>query len=86
MAPALSDSQEIVHTLFYLDEYNSIDMEAEEIIKVNGESGKRIKLHLMGLDHLLEEWYEKKKTLESGEISQEEYYEWKMNWSVDIDR
>ncbi|WP_280175249.1 hypothetical protein [Maledivibacter halophilus] len=40
----------------------------------------------MGLDHLLEEWYEKKKALESGKISQEEYYEWKMNWPKNIDR
>lgn len=86
MAPALSNSQEIIHTLFYLDEYNSIDMEAEEIIKENGESGNRIKLHLMGLDHLLEEWYEKKKALESGRISQEEYYEWKLNWPEDMNK
>ncbi|WP_034602436.1 helix-turn-helix domain-containing protein [Clostridiisalibacter paucivorans] len=49
------------------------------------ESGKKIKFHLIGLDHLLEEWYEKKKALESGKISQEEYYEWKMNWPKNMD-
>jgi hypothetical protein len=57
-------------------------MEAEKIVKENRESGNRIKLHLMGLGHLLEEWYEKKKALESGKISQEEYYEWKMKWAI----
>lgn len=40
---------------------------------------KKISLSIMGMDDLLEEWYEKQKALQKGELNQEEYYEWKMN-------
>lgn len=80
MAPALDKTEEIIHALIYLDELNQLKMEAEDYTTPEGEELKRIKLSLTYLDNYLEEWYEKKKSLENDGISQDEYYEWKVNW------
>lgn len=80
MAPAIDKTEDIVHALIYLDELNQLKMEAEDYTTPEGDELKRIKLSLTYLDTYLEEWYEKKKALENDEISQDEYYEWKVNW------
>ena len=80
MAPAIDKTEEIIHALIYLDELNQLKMAAEEYTTPEGEELKRIKLSLTYLDTYLEEWYEKKKALENDEITQDEYYEWKVNW------
>lgn len=80
MAPALDKTEEIVHALIYLDELNQLKMEVEEYTTPDGENLKKTKLSLTYLDNYLEEWYEKKRALENDEITQDEYYEWKVNW------
>lgn len=80
MAPSLTKTEEIIHTLIYLDEYNQLKMQEEEYTTEEGENLKTIKLSMTALDMYLEEWYEKKKALENNEITQDEYYEWKLNW------
>ena len=80
MAPAIDKTEEIIHALIYLDELNQLKMEAEDYTTPEGVELKRIKLSLGYLDTYLEEWYKKKKALENDEISQDEYYEWKVNW------
>lgn len=80
MAPSLTKTEEIIHTLIYLDEYNQLKMQADEYTTQEGENVKTIKLSMTALDMYLEEWYDKKKALENNEITQDEYYEWKINW------
>jgi transcriptional regulator with XRE-family HTH domain len=80
MAAAIDKTEEIMHALIYLDEYNQLEMEAEDYTTPEGVDLKKIKLNLTYLDSYLEEWYEKKQALERGDISQEEYYEWKISW------
>ena len=80
MAPAIDKTEEIVHALIYLDELNQLKMEAEVYNTPEGAELKRIKLSLTYLDTYLEEWYDKKKALKNDEITQDEYYEWKVNW------
>lgn len=80
MAPAIDKTEDIIHALIYLDELNQLKMEAEDYTTPEGKKLKKIKLSLTYLDNYLEEWYEKKKALENDEITQEEYYEWKVNW------
>ncbi len=55
-------------------------MDAENYTTPEGVELKRIKLSLGYLDTYLEEWYEKKNALENEKITQDEYYEWKVNW------
>lgn len=80
MAPAIDSTEEIIYALIYLDEYNQLNMEAEDYTTPEGVALKRIKLNLTFLDRFLEEWYDKKEELNNGIITQEEYYEWKINW------
>ena len=80
MAPAIDKTEDIIHSLIYLDELNQLKMEAEDYTTPEGIELKRVKLSLSYLDNYLEEWYAKKQALEQGDISQEEYYEWKINW------
>lgn len=79
-APAIDKTEEIIHALIYLDELNQLKMAAEEYTTPEGVEFKRIKLSLTYLDTYLEEWYDKKKALENDEITQDEYYKWKVNW------
>ncbi len=53
---------------------------APAIDKPEGENLKRIKLSLTYLDNYLKEWHQKKKELDNDKITQEEYYNWKVNW------
>lgn len=80
MAPAIDKTEDIIHALIYLDELNQLKMEAEDYTTPEGVELKRIKLSLTYLDNYLEEWYKKKNALENKEITQDEYYEWKVNW------
>ncbi len=80
MAPAMKKTEEIIHALIYLDELNQLKMEAEEYTVPEDEKKRRIKMSLFYLDPYLEEWYDIKKAFEEDIISQEEYYEWKINW------
>lgn len=83
MAPAPESMEEIMRTLLFLDENNGVKLSAQEVITEDGREVKRISLSIMGMDGLLEEWYEKQKALQKGELTQDEYYEWKMNWTVE---
>ena len=83
MAPAPTLSEQIMQTLLWLDENNCVKLSAQEVITEDGREVKRISLSIMGMDDLLEQWYEKQKALQKGELTQEEYYEWKMNWRVE---
>ncbi|MCM1990161.1 helix-turn-helix domain-containing protein [Oceanirhabdus seepicola] len=86
MAPTLTKTEEIIHTLIYLDEYNQLKMQAEEYTTPEGENQKIINLSITAVDYYLEEWYDKKRALENNEITQEEYYEWKINWPDSSER
>ena len=72
-----------MRTLLFLDENNGVKLSAQEVITEDGREVKRISLSIMGMDGLLEEWYEKQKALQKGELTQDEYYEWKMNWKIE---
>lgn len=83
MAPAPIDPEEIMRTLFFLDENNNINLSSQEVIMEDGTEEIRISLTIKGMDYFLKQWYEKQKELKKGLIIQDEYYEWKTNWKVD---
>ncbi len=62
----MSAIEEIMRTLLFLDESNGIKLSAQEVITEDGREVKRISLSIMGMDGLLEEWYEKQKALQKG--------------------
>lgn len=85
--PSLYAAEDVIYTLFELDEHYPINLHAiedntdplspEKHIAVNFNS------HL--LDELLAEWQQRKKDLADGIISKAEYMEWKLNWPQTCD-
>ena len=78
--PTLYAAEDVMYTLFELDEHYSIrllDTEEEE-----GYSKKLVSVNFAStlLDGFLKEWQQRKKDLADGAISKAEYMEWKINW------
>lgn len=80
MGPSPYTIEEIMYSLINMDERNVVELEAEERLDKDGDPYKHINISLPHLSTFLAEWYDKKEELKKGEITQEEYYEWKINW------
>lgn len=83
--PALYAVEDIMYTLFELDEhYTTIvhDVPDEEYPESN-HLAVQFKSNL--LDSFLKEWQQRKKDLADGVISKAEYTEWKLNWPATAD-
>ena len=83
--PALYAVEDIMYTLFELDEhYTTIghDVPDEEYPESN-HLAVQFKSNL--LDSFLKEWQQRKKDLADGVISKVEYTEWKLNWPATAD-
>jgi len=80
MGPSPYTIEEIIYSLINIDERNIVELEAEERLDKDGDPYRHINISLPHLSNYLAEWFEKKEALKNEEISQEEYYEWKINW------
>lgn len=83
--PALYAVEDIMYTLFELDEhYTTIvhDVSDEEYPE-SKHLAVQFKSNL--LDSFLKEWQQRKKDLADGVISKAEYTEWKLNWPKTTD-
>jgi transcriptional regulator with XRE-family HTH domain len=79
--PTLYAAEDVMYTLFELDEHYS-DMQIHEIDNSNHLAvsfGSKL------IDDLLREWQQRKKDLADGVISKAEYMEWKVNWPQTCD-
>ena len=80
--PTLYAAEDIMYTLFELDEHYPMF-----VYDTEGNDGKYkgvcFKSNL--LNSLLEEWQQRKKDLADGVISKAEYMEWKINWPQTCD-
>jgi len=77
--PSLYAAEDVMYTLFELDEHygiqifgNTSDGENFENLSVN--FGSKL------INDFLSEWKQRKKDLADGVISKAEYMEWKLNW------
>jgi len=80
-APASIIKKDIMNFLFYLDEYGMIDLNLHEENIGDGNIDESICVSFYDIDHFLKEWFNQKKQLEEGIITDEEYFNWKSNWS-----
>jgi len=80
-APASINKKDIMNFLFYLDEYEMIDLNPREENIGDDNIDESICVSFYDIDHLLKEWFNQKKLLEAGIITEEEYFNWKSNWS-----
>jgi transcriptional regulator with XRE-family HTH domain len=85
--PTLYAAEDIMYTLFELDEHYPIRL--HEIIDDSDpdftEKHIAVNFHTRLLDEFLTEWMLRKQQLKSGKITREEYMEWKINWPQTAD-
>lgn len=81
-----SCAEDIMQTFFWLDENNGSFV---HLFQIDCNSGKNelpkhiqvgIWIDSSPINGFLEEWRQRKEQLKSGEISEDEYFEWKINW------
>jgi len=76
--PTLYTAEEVMYTLFELDERYALGVHDVEDVKA-------VSFQSRILDDLLLEWQLRKQQFASGEITKEEYTEWKLNWPQTTD-
>ena len=86
--PTLYAAEDVMYTLFELDEhypgtrlYEVTDTTDPDLPEKHMAVSFRYRL----LDDFLKEWQLRKKQLREGEITKEEYLEWKLNWPQTAD-
>ena len=86
--PTLYAAEDVMYTLFELDEhypstrlYEVTDTTDPDFPEKHMAVSFRYRL----LDEFLKEWQLRKKQLRDGEITKEEYLEWKLNWPQTAD-
>lgn len=86
--PALYSAEDIMHSLFALDEHYP-GTRLYEVTDTTGpdfpEKHISVSFRYRLLDEFLLEWQRRKKLLAAGEITREEYLEWKLNWPQTAD-
>ena len=73
-------AEDVMFTLFDLDEHYKITIHDVEDEEHPDETHKSVQFNYFLLDEFLTEWATRKKELAEGKISQSEYMEWKLNW------
>ena len=86
--PTLYAAEDIMHSLFALDEHYP-GTRLYEVTDTTGpdfpEKHISVSFRYRLLDEFLLEWQLRKKQLAAGEITREEYLEWKLNWPQTAD-
>ena len=80
--PTIYSVEDIMQTLFELDDLMPVSVHTLEPVNgdEDGEDRFVIELGEHMLDRHLREWQLRKRELEAGEISPDEYMNWKLNW------
>lgn len=78
--PTLYSAEDVMYTLFELDEHYTLPLYRIEDSENKGETHIAVGFHYSLLDDFLSDWMKKKEELASGKITKEEYFEWKINW------
>ena len=85
--PTLYAAEDIMYTLFELDEHYSIRLHeiTDDSDPDYSEKHIAVNFHARILDSFMTEWLLRKKELAEGAISKDEYFEWKLNWPATAD-
>ena len=84
-APEPLGSYSLMQILLSKDEENMVRFFEEEYSDLNGNKQVKISMSMPLLNPVFMEWNEIKKALDRGEITLEQYNEWRMNWPVKPD-
>ena len=78
--PTLYAAEDLMFTLFELDEHYDIELHEIPDPKYPKKKHIAVQFHSNVLDSFLIEWLQRKKDLADDTISKAEYTEWKLNW------
>ena len=78
--PTLYAAEDIMYTLFELDEHYPGTKLYEVTDPDSSSSHMAVSFNYRLLDEFMREWQQRKKELQAGQITKEEYQEWKLNW------
>ena len=78
--PTLYAAEDLMFTLFELDEHYDIELHEIPDPKYPKKKHIAVQFHSNVLDSFLIEWLQRKKDLADDTISKDEYTEWKLNW------
>ena len=78
--PTLYAAEDIMYTLFELDEHYPSTKLYEVSDPDSSSSHIAVSFNYRLLDEFMREWQQRKKELQAGQITKEEYQEWKLNW------
>ena len=78
--PTLYAAEDLMFTLFELDEHYDIELHEIPDPKYPKKKHIAVQFHSNVLDSFLIEWLKRKKDLADETISKAEYTEWKLNW------
>ncbi len=78
--PTLYAAEDLMYTLFELDEHYDIELHEIPDPKYPKKKHIAVQFHSNLLDSFLIEWAKRKKDLADDTISKDEYTEWKLNW------
>lgn len=78
--PTLYAAEDLMFTLFELDEHYNIELHEIPDPKYPKKKHIAVQFHSNVLDSFLIEWLQRKKDLADDTISKDEYTEWKLNW------
>ena len=78
--PTLYAAEDIMYTLFELDERYPSTKLYEVSDPDSSSSHMAVSFNYRLLDEFMREWQQRKKELQAGQITKEEYQEWKLNW------
>ncbi len=78
--PSLYSAEDLMYTLFELDEHYDIELHEIPDPKYPKKKHIAVQFHSNVLDSFLIEWLQRKKDLADDTISKAEYTEWKLNW------
>ena len=82
--PTIYSADDIMQTLFELDDMMPVSVHA---LEADDAGGDRYAIELGGhlLDRQLKEWRRRKRELALGQITPDEYMNWKLNWPLTSD-
>ena len=87
--PTLYAAEDVMFTLFELDEQYKNSLRIYDIVDESdpdySEKHKAVSFRYNTLDGFMAEWQIRKNELAAGEISKDEYFEWKLNWPLTAD-
>ena len=78
---APGSAEDFMRTFFWLDEDSPGSIRLFQLVRNPGKTGASYGL----VDEFMREWLLRQQELHAGEITREEYFEWKINWPLTCD-